>query len=243
MNKDFTCEFICTDCSRNLIREHLSNREITYDLTSCQFSFHYCFESYEQVRTMVKNASESLKIGGIFVATIPDSMEIVKRLKECGTNKFGNSVYSIEFEKTYEEYTQEGFPLFGAKYDFHLDDVVNCPEFLVYFPALQEICASFGLELLFKSRFDEFYLANKDKPENFDLMNLMDTLEKYPPRDNESLAGTPEDYRHINEYMTKQTSSEELRNLKTLGTLSKAQWEAITLYLVFSFKKVSNEPI
>lgn len=32
--------------------------------------------------------------------------------------------------------TEEPFPIFGAKYNFHLEGVVDCPEFLVYFPVL-----------------------------------------------------------------------------------------------------------
>lgn len=30
----------------------------------------------------------------------------------------------------------EVFPIFGAKYNFHLEGVVDCPEFLVNFPVL-----------------------------------------------------------------------------------------------------------
>ena len=42
-----------------------------FDLVSCQFAFHYCFESEEQAECMVKNAAESLKPGGFFVGTTP----------------------------------------------------------------------------------------------------------------------------------------------------------------------------
>lgn len=31
---------------------------------------------------------------------------------------------------------EEQFPIFGAKYNFSLEGVVDCPEFLVYFPVL-----------------------------------------------------------------------------------------------------------
>lgn len=31
---------------------------------------------------------------------------------------------------------EESFPIFGAKYNFHLEGVVDCPEFLVFFPTL-----------------------------------------------------------------------------------------------------------
>lgn len=205
-------------------------------MTSCQFSFHYCFETYEQVRTMVRNASECLKVGGIFCGTIPDSSEVMKRLKECGTNEFGNDIYSIKFKKTYNEMVAEGIPLFGSKYDFHLQEVVDCPEFLVYFPVMEEICQSFGLQLIFKKRFDEFYEENRLGDDNSTLLNFIEALEKYPPKDRERPMGKAQDYKHIREYMEKAM----VEKVTTIGTLSKSEWEAVTLYLVFSFKKVKN---
>ena len=45
---------------------------------------------------------------------------------------FGNDVYRVTFLG--EE--KDKLPLFGAKYDFHLEGVVDCPEFLVHFPTL-----------------------------------------------------------------------------------------------------------
>ncbi|XP_046910899.2 RNA guanine-7 methyltransferase [Dermatophagoides farinae] len=232
--KYFKAEFINADCSRELIKDKLSDPNIRFDMTSCQFSFHYCFESYDQVRTMVRNASECLKIGGIFCGTMPDSIEVMRRLKECGTNQFGNDVYSIKFDKSYDEMTAAGISLFGAKYDFHLEEVVDCPEFLVYFPIMEEICESYGLKLIFKKRFDEFYEENREGDDNSRLLNFMEALEKYPPKDRERPMGKPEDYRHIREYL--QNSSGQ--SINTIGTLSKSEWEAVTLYLVFSFRKV-----
>lgn len=55
-----------------------------------------------------------------------------KRLEASETNSFGNDVYNVKFEKKGE------YPLFGCKYDFHLEEVVDVPEFLVYFPLLEE---------------------------------------------------------------------------------------------------------
>jgi hypothetical protein len=45
---------------------------------------------------------------------------------------FGNEIYKIEFQCD----TEPPLPLFGAKYNFHLEGVVDCPEFLVHFPTL-----------------------------------------------------------------------------------------------------------
>lgn len=65
------------------------------------------------------------------------------RWQKCDSNKFGNDVYSVEFEcdKTKP-------PLFGAKYNFHLEGVVHCPEFLVYLPVLRKLALKYGLELI-----------------------------------------------------------------------------------------------
>lgn len=46
-------------------------------LVSCQFAFHYCFESIQQAECMLKNISENLVSGGIFIGTIPNAREIV----------------------------------------------------------------------------------------------------------------------------------------------------------------------
>jgi mRNA (guanine-N7-)-methyltransferase len=47
------------------------------DLVSCQFAFHYSFESLAQAECMLKNASESLRSGGYFIGTIPNANELV----------------------------------------------------------------------------------------------------------------------------------------------------------------------
>lgn len=52
------------------------------------------------------------------------------RQKQAGKDTFGNEVYQIKFSSD----VKKQIPLFGAKYDFALEGVVNCPEFLVHFP-------------------------------------------------------------------------------------------------------------
>jgi len=55
-----------------------------------------------------------------------------RRLKDAEDTSFGNSVYRVSFE------SKDEFPLFGCKYDFHLEGVVDCPEFLVHFGMLEK---------------------------------------------------------------------------------------------------------
>lgn len=59
------------------LRERYKDPSMELDLVSCQFSFHYCFESLPQAENMVRNAAECLRPGGYFIGTIPDAYEIM----------------------------------------------------------------------------------------------------------------------------------------------------------------------
>ena len=103
-------------------REFYKNPEQEFDLVSCQFAFHYCFESLPQADCMLRNASESLRKGGFFIGTTPDAFDIMARLQAGETgNSFGNSVFSVSFK---DEDLKQPQPLFGAEYNFHLTEVV-----------------------------------------------------------------------------------------------------------------------
>lgn len=53
------------------------------------------------------------------------------RHRANGSKNFGNDVYNISLECE-----TDPPPLFGGKYGFNLEGVVDCPEFLVHFPTL-----------------------------------------------------------------------------------------------------------
>jgi len=57
-----------------------------------------------------------------------------RRLRASSDQTFGNDVYSV----SYCSEDKTNIPMFGAKYNFHLEGVVDCPEFLVYFPLLEK---------------------------------------------------------------------------------------------------------
>lgn len=59
------------------MQEKFKNSENQLDLTSCQFAFHYAFESYNQAEIMIRNACEKLRPGGYFIGTTPDANELV----------------------------------------------------------------------------------------------------------------------------------------------------------------------
>ena len=235
--RTFTADFIHADSTRDRLKDKFQNRNIKFDLVSIQFSFHYCFESLPQAECMIRNASESLRPGGYFIGTTPDAFEIVKRLRNSDSHKFGNDVYSVAFDE--EEYSDKNLkiPLFGTKYNFHLDGVVDCPEFLVYFPVLVEICKKYHLHLVFKERFDDYFRKHQSR-DDLNLIRRMDGLECYSKGKN-NLMGSKDDYKHCEEFISKLNSNEQ--DITQVGTISASEWEAITLYILFAFQKNSPD--
>lgn len=155
--KLFTAEFFSCDSTLHRLREKYNDPSIELNLVSCQFAFHYCFESLSQAECMIRNAAECLRTGGYFIGTIPDANDIIRRQRQTDSNEFGNDIFKITFLCD-----TETPPLFGAKYNFELDGVVNCPEFLVYFPLLEKLARKFGLKLVMKERFEDYFDKNKD---------------------------------------------------------------------------------
>ena len=60
--------------------------------------------------------------------------------RESPNQTVSNDVFSIRFDSSIDlsSTTNEAIPLFGAKYDFSLDELVDCPEYLVYYPLLKQ---------------------------------------------------------------------------------------------------------
>ncbi|KAK8787612.1 hypothetical protein V5799_022611 [Amblyomma americanum] len=73
----FQAEFIEADCTRVRLKDRYKHENITLDLVSCQFTFHYSFESLPQAQCMLRNAAECLAPGGYFIGTTPDANDLV----------------------------------------------------------------------------------------------------------------------------------------------------------------------
>ena len=284
----FTSNFFDADCTKTrLLDRYPKNQDGAsippkFDIVSCQFAFHYSFESETQAECMVKNAAECLKPGGYFIGTTPDAEVIFKRLREKQassseeSNKFGNSIYSVQFDETSpilkSQNSNEGevqsklaakmpkdLPKFGVGYNFHLEGVVDCPEFLVNFDALCDIAERHGLQLVAKQGFENFFVNKRKTREGANLLRRINALESYPPRHGQELVADTDNYLTAKKYLEKlkdcrDTDSHTRTNIKPdrepvfvledrdgrdfqLGTLSREEWEAITLYCVFAFKK------
>lgn len=224
-SKIFSAEFIVADVTKTTLSDKFKNPSIELDIISCQFAFHYCFESFRQAKMMLHNISRNLRRGGFFIGTIPNAYEIVLRQKRSKKDSFGNSVFNISFEPG----VTENYPLFGAKYNFHLEGVVDCPEYLVHFPTFERLAAKYGLKCIKKKRFQN-YFEDMRKKGHF-LLGKMSALETYPPLQNTKLVSSRSDYRHAKEYL------KEFYGNEHIGTLSMQEWEVASLYMIFVFQK------
>lgn len=243
--KFFSAEFFACDSTRVRLRNQYKDPSIELNLVSCQFAFHYCFESLQQAECMVKNAAECLRTGGYFIGTIPDAYEIVRRQRVGGGTAFGNDLYEVSFMCDAEEP-----PLFGGKYNFRLQGVVDCPEFLVHFPLLVKIARKFGLQLVMKESFGGYFRRMIESCKWIGelmhiicsittllliqcclfaakgLMEKMQGLQTYPTHEHQQHNQSPElraQFAHAAEYLATKDGPERH---KKCATLSKAEWEA-----------------
>lgn len=67
-----------------------------------------------------------------------------ERCRNSPSQSISNDVFSVKFDPSIDisQTSEEPIPLFGAKYHFSLDEVVDCPEYLVYFPLLEQYAFS-----------------------------------------------------------------------------------------------------
>lgn len=81
MNCAWLCSFCYTlfffDLFQDLLSSKYSDPDMRFDICSCQFVYHYSFETYEQADMMLKNACGNLSPGGYFIGTTPNSFELV----------------------------------------------------------------------------------------------------------------------------------------------------------------------
>lgn len=154
-HKRFWADFCVGDAFEEPMETIVHPDAFPVDIVSSQFCLHYAFSSEERVRMALSNVSRSLRRGGIFLGTIPNSDVINKHIRKLEPHelKWGNSVYNVEFELAPP---RDGVfkPAFGHKYTFFLEDAVgNVPEYVVPFEAFRALAEEYHLELEFKKPF------------------------------------------------------------------------------------------
>ncbi|KAK6729832.1 hypothetical protein RB195_006719 [Necator americanus] len=222
----FPAEFVHSDCCKDNLKSQITSHP-EFDLISCQFALHYSFIDEQSARTFLRNATETLRPGGFLIGTLPDAERIVWAVQQ-NDGEFKNAVCSVQYDNKDE---MKNPPLFGAKFHFTLDSQVNCPEFLAYFPLVKHLLEELDMELVFMRRFPE--ALQHWKSTGAGLLARMQALEPYPSRNGAKLSGEDIEYEQAEEFVKKLDASEN----PTVGTLSKSEWEAFCMYLVFAFRK------
>ena len=235
---NFDAQFIHLDATQELISQKIEPAFLEHHLVSSQFVVHYSFESYAKANTFLRNVSDSLKPGGFFIGTTTNSSELIKRLRASSGNEFGNELYKVKFKLE----DKNEIALFGVQFDFELSEVVECPEFLINFQVLERLAQKHGLELVLKKTFSEFFEEHSKDSDYRKLVSIMQALEPFYSNNidrRESADFDSTEYEHAIELLEKQGETLDARDL--YATLSKSEWEAITLYMVFAFRKLHSK--
>uniref|UniRef100_A0A8C8W1P7 mRNA cap guanine-N(7) methyltransferase n=1 Tax=Peromyscus maniculatus bairdii TaxID=230844 RepID=A0A8C8W1P7_PERMB len=208
----FNAEFITADCSKvqNLC---CFNFEIYFYFMCINVCLCMCYMHHMHAWYLWR-PEEGIESPG--TGSENNSKLLCRRLEASETESFGNEIYTVKFQK------KGSYPLFGCKYDFNLEGVVDVPEFLVYFPLLTEMAKKYNMKIIYKKTFREFYEEKIKNNENKMLLKRMQALEPYPANESSKLVSEKVgDYAHAAEYMK-----------NSQGTLSKSEWEATSEYII-----------
>lgn len=153
-----------------------SRLEKPFDVVSMQFCMHYAFETEFKAKTMLKNVTQWLRPGGIFIGTIPNDQLLMERLDELPPDatdlSWGNNVYSIRFDNRIKR-------TYGQRYSFFLKDAVDdVPEYVVHWNNFESLAESYGLKLEFKNSFHEIFAENHEVPAFADLLKRMKVVDE-----------------------------------------------------------------
>ncbi|KAG5000828.1 hypothetical protein AAZX31_08G207000 [Glycine max] len=171
----FPARLICGDCYEVRLDKVLAD-DAPFDLCSCQFALHYSWSTEVRARQALANVSALLRPGGIFIGTMPDANVIIKKLREAEGLTFGNSVYWVRFDEEFSDKKFKSSSPFGIKYTFHLEDAVDCPEWIVPFHIFKSLAEEYDFELVFAKNSHEFVHEYMKKPEFVELMRRLGAL-------------------------------------------------------------------
>ncbi|CAD5210985.1 unnamed protein product [Bursaphelenchus xylophilus] len=228
----FNAQFVVADAGKECLADKYEPKERLFDLASCMFALHYQFADEKRARKMIENITERLRPGGYFIGILTDPDQIINLVRNKGAdNKYKNEVCSVTFENFDVHKEESKIPLFGAKLYFALDEVVNCPEYFAKFALLKQMMKENGMELVYTKPLNEGYKDFIKKGEHFRLFKRMNALEAFGRKEMSDSDGHRKEYSKAYSYLNEHPEQE------FVGTLSRSEWEVISMYRVFAFKK------
>ena len=125
-----------------------------FDVTSCQFAFHYFLEDKEIFKTFMQNVSDCTKVGGYFTGTCYDGESIFNMLSDTEKGGsvaiFKNSNKIWEIQKNYDDdkFNSDSSSI-GLQVSVFQESINQLiPEYLVNFSYIERIMSNYGFEVL-----------------------------------------------------------------------------------------------
>lgn len=130
-----------------------------YSIVSIQFALHYACDTPAHIEKMIKGISESLRDGGVFIATTVDEDSLSSYVRQ----KAENALFTIRLNEPEEwvwPFESKNPRLkIGTKYHFQLEGLVDSPEYVVPIMIVRKYAAIYGLVELHEASksFDDFF--------------------------------------------------------------------------------------
>lgn len=200
---DFRASFICGDVTKpifpnyesacllsesktdpidwkDLMRVNIPSKH-SFDVVSSQFVIHYAFETELKLRTYMQNVADVLRVGGYFVGTTFDGSRVYDSLKKRETISGSKGQEKIwEIRKLYgTKRFVENKNNFGMAIDVFVGTIgIAHKEYLVSYGFLEKLAAEYGLELIQKRSFAEYWEEGKTHPKLGPILMSMSEAEK-----------------------------------------------------------------
>ncbi|KAH0453616.1 hypothetical protein IEQ34_017940 [Dendrobium chrysotoxum] len=196
----FPARLICADCYETHLDEYLSD-DAPFDICSCQaiiLMFKHPSLPYTTHGQLKHEQGEHWPIyqpcfdlEGTSLEPCQMLMLLLKSLemkKACGRSHFlyficaaegltfGNSVYWISFDEEYAHKKFRSSSPFGIQYKFHLEDAVDCPEWIVPFHVFKSLAEEYDLKLVSVKNSHAFVDEFLKMPEFTELMRRLGAL-------------------------------------------------------------------
>lgn len=162
LRKDFTSKDLYYDIEHSY-----------YDMVSAQLCFHYMFGTEKGLQQGLMTILSNLLVEGVFIATIPDSYTIIKKIEQKGVYQqdgsrvYGNRYFSIRFASS--SFTSP----YGNIYGFYLENAVGkkhedgtieyTNEWLIDLDNLRALLQQHGVEIEETLNFLEYYKRNREE--------------------------------------------------------------------------------
>jgi hypothetical protein len=183
------------------VQKHFGIAQKGFQISSCQFAFHYFWESLDSLRGFLKNIAECTKVGGYFIGTCYDGFKIFSLLKEkqngeiIQISKQNKKIWEIQKKYSIDTF-ENNSSCVGLKVDVYQDSInQTIPEYLVNFDYFNELISKYGFQLLSNEELHKIGL--KSSSSNFQELyyDMMNEIKKNPYQKKEyGLASQMDDF-------------------------------------------------